>query len=133
MIAGLDDVAGKIELAIESTIYNDTTHAVTMQVRLRNTSRDSIRAPLRVLVTRLTSQFGVPHVVGADNGGDGVGSVWDFTRFVPGGVLSPNGETQPRTLSFRLERAVGYERFVWAQRQSVVRFDARVFAQKARP
>jgi hypothetical protein len=104
-----------------------------MQVRLRNNSRDTLWAPLRVLVTQLSSQFGVAHVAGADNDRDGVGAVWDFSSLVPAGGLAPNGETAPRTLTFQLERAVGYDRFVWARRQSAVRFDARVFAASRGP
>jgi hypothetical protein len=133
MVAGLEDVGSKVELAIGSTTYDDKAHTVTMQVRLRNNSRDTLRAPIRVLVAQLSSHFGVPHIVGADNDRDGVGALWDFTALVPPGGLPPKGESQPRTLTFQLERAVGYERFVWARRQSAIRFDARVFAAKAKP
>jgi hypothetical protein len=131
-IAGLEDVGGKVELTIGTTTYDDKAHSVTMQVRLRNNSRDTLRTPMKVLVTQLSSQFGVPRIVGSDNARDGVGAVWDFTSLVPQGGLPPRGETQPGTLRFRLEQAVGYERFVWALRQSVVRFDGRVFAGRQR-
>jgi hypothetical protein len=133
MVAELDDASARVELALGATTYDDRTHTVAMQVRLRNNSRDTLRAPLRVLVTQLSSQFGVAHVAGADNDRDGVGAVWDFSSLVPAGGLAPNGETAPRTLTFQLERAVGYDRFVWARRQSAVRFDARVFAASRGP
>ena len=133
MVADLADVGAKVELALGATTYDDKAHTVTMQVRLRNTSRDTVRAPVKMLVTQLSSQFGVPHVSGADNDRDGVGAVWDFSSLIPPGGLAPNAESEPRTLEFRLQSAVGYDRFVWARRQSVVRFDARVFAGKQKP
>jgi hypothetical protein len=134
MVADLSDAGAKVELAFGATTYDDKAHTVAMQVRLRNTSRDTLRAPLRLLVTQLSSQFGVPHVVGADNARDGVGAVWDFSSLVPAVGLPPNGETASRTLTFQLEQAVGYAQFVWARRQSAIRFDARVFAAgKAMP
>ena len=132
MVADLDDVGAKVELALGATTYDDKAHTVTMQVRLRNTSRDTLRAPLRVLVTQLSSQFGAPRVSGADNDRDGVGAVWDFSSLIPPAGLAPNAVTEPRTLRFQLESAVGYDRFVWARRQSAVRFDARVFAAKTK-
>jgi hypothetical protein len=92
-----------------------------------------LRAPVRLLVTQLSSQFGVPRVSGAENDRDGVGAVWDFSSLIPSGQLAPNAESEPRTLRFKLESAVGYDRFVWARRQSAVRFDARVFAGKQKP
>lgn len=130
MVADLVDVGGKIELLIADATYDDKTHAVTMQLKLRNTSRDTLRAPLRVLVTQLSSQFGVPKVQGADNDRDGVGAVWDFSSLIRRGGLAPGGESEARTLSFQLENAVGYDRFVWVRRQSAIRFDARVLAGK---
>jgi len=133
MVADLDDVGAKVELALEGTTYDDRAHTIAMQVRLRNNSRDTLRAPLRLLVTQLSSQFGIAHVAGADNDRDGVGAVWDLSSLVPVGGLAPNAVTAPRTVTFQLERAVGYERFVWLRRQSAVRFDARVFAAKAKP
>lgn len=130
MIAGLEDVSAKVGLVIDSMAYDDKAHTVRMMVRLRNNSRDTLRAPLRVLVTQLSSQLGEPHVVRADNDRDGVGAVWDMSALVPPSGLVPAGETQPRVLEFRLDHAVGYDRFVWARRQSAVRFDARVLAGK---
>jgi hypothetical protein len=130
MVAGLDDVGAKVELVLGPMTYDDTKHAVTMQARLRNTSRDTLYAPLRVLVTQLSSQFGVPHVAGADNDRVGVGAVWNFSSLIPSRGLTPNGESEARTLRFQLDSAVGYNRFVWVRRQSAVRFDARVLAAK---
>jgi hypothetical protein len=86
----------------------------------------STATPCASLGTRPTAQTCGP----PDAPRDGVGALWDLTASMPPGGLPPNAETQSRTLTFRLERAVGYDRFLWAQRQSAVRFEARVFAAK---
>jgi hypothetical protein len=130
MVSGLDDVGSKVQLMIGAMTYDDRTHAVTMQVKLRNVSRDTLRAPLRLLVTQLTSQFGVPRIMGADNNRGGVGAVWDFSSLIPRAGLAPNGESEARTLRFQLDSANGYERFVWVRRQSAIQFNARALSAK---
>ena len=70
--------------------------------RLRNTSKDTVRAPLKVRVIALTSQLGVPTIIGADNGVTTIGAIWDVGATVPATGLLPDSASAPRTLTFRL-------------------------------
>jgi hypothetical protein len=59
-----------------------------------------------------------------------VGATVDFSDALRGGALAPDAETEPVTLMFRLDEAVGYERFAWATRPIPVRFAARVLSKR---
>jgi hypothetical protein len=101
-LAELDDITDNLSLEAQSTSYDRSTNTLTLIARLRNTSRVTVRAPVKVRVSTLSSQLGVPAVVGAANGVTTIGAIWDFGSTVPAGGLLPDSTTAPRTLTFHL-------------------------------
>jgi hypothetical protein len=101
-LAELPDITDEVTLEPRSTSYDRATGALTLTASLRNTSTDTVRAPVKVRVIALTSELGVPRVVGADNGVTTIGAIWDLSSTVPPVGLLPDSTTAPRTLTFRL-------------------------------
>ena len=87
---------------MRSESFDRAAGTITVVARLRNTSKSMLRPPLKVRVVQLTSQLGVPAIVGSESGGAGVGAIWDFGRTVPAAGLAPDSATATRTLTFRL-------------------------------
>jgi hypothetical protein len=101
-LADLADVTDDLTLETQSTAYDRSTNTLTVTARIRNTSRDTVHAPLKARVISLTSQLGVPSVVGAANGLSTTGAIWDFGNTIGSRGLLPDSATAPRTLRFRL-------------------------------
>src|SRR5205823_808908 len=89
-LAELDDITDKVGLDAQSTGFDRSTGTVTFVGRLRNTSRETVRSPVKARVTSLTSQLGVPAVVGAANGNSAVGAIWDLSSSIPRSGLLPD-------------------------------------------
>jgi hypothetical protein len=101
ILAGLDDITEKVTLAVQSNRYDRNTNTVSITARLKNNSRETLRAPIRVRVTSLTSQLGVPALQGADNGLRGVGAILDLSSLIPAGGLLPDSVSAPKAFNFR--------------------------------
>lgn len=101
-LAELDDVTDNVILETQSTNYDRATNTLTLTARLRNTSKVTVRAPLKARVIALTSELGVAAIAGAANGVTTVGAIWDFGSMVPAAGLPPDSTTATRTLTFRL-------------------------------
>ncbi|HEY3119626.1 MAG TPA: sialidase family protein, partial [Vicinamibacteria bacterium] len=101
-LSGLEDVSQKLMLENVGQPRLDESGLLTMTVRLKNTSKETLAAPLKMRLLALRSELGEPSVANADNGLDGAGATWDFTPELPGGLLAPGAATQPKTLRFRL-------------------------------
>jgi len=133
-LAELDDITDKVGLDAQSTGFDRSTGTVTFVARLRNTSTETVRAPVKVRVTSLTSQLGVPAVVGATNGAGTVGAIWDFSSLIPKNGLSPDSAAAPKTLTFRLSdiRGIRHARQSGGFASGLVRFDARVYGRTSK-
>jgi hypothetical protein len=130
-LADLDDITNKVKLEAESTSYDRTTNTLTLTARLRNSSKVTVRGPLKVRVITLTSQLGVPSVVGAENGVTTIGAIWDFGTTVPAFGLLPDSAIAPRILTFRLSdlRPIRLVRESPGFTSGLVHFDARVYGK----
>lgn len=98
----LDDVTQRVILEATSTTYDRPSNTATVVVRLKNTSADTIRGPLKARVLTLRSPIGVPAIVGADNGAPGPGAVWDLTSLLTDERLPPGGVSRTKPLRFTL-------------------------------
>jgi hypothetical protein len=132
-LAQLDDVTDKMTLEARSTSFDRATGTLTLTARLRNTSREAIRGPVKVRVTRLASQLGVPSIVGAVNGISGTGAILDFDATIPRSGLLPDSAGAPRALTFRLTdvRPLRPSRQSPGFTSGLVQFDVRVYGKGA--
>jgi hypothetical protein len=131
-LADLDDVTQQVSLQARSTSFDRATGALTLTARLRNTSKEIIRRPVRVRVTRMTSQLGVPSVVGAANGITTTGAIWDFDAVIPQAGLLPDSATAARALTFRLSdvRPLRPTRQSPGFTSGLIQFDVRVYGKQ---
>src|SRR5205807_1951565 len=68
---------------------------------IKNTSTQTIYAPMRVEVASITSASGRVTVANADNGGTGAGAVWDYsTKLGSDNALTSNEVSASRTVKF---------------------------------
>jgi hypothetical protein len=101
-LASLVDVSDKIAMVVGREGFDRSTGHVTFTIRLRNTSTDTLRAPLKLRLISLEGTYGAASVVGADNSMNGVGAVWDLASLVDAGVLGPGKESREKVLTFKL-------------------------------
>jgi hypothetical protein len=101
-LAGFEDVSGRVRLALSKTAHDTATHTMSVDVRLRNVSDSNLAGTLKFLVTELSSIAGTPHLLGAENGKEGVGAVLDFTGTLPNGSLAPGEESRPVRIRARV-------------------------------
>jgi len=101
-LTALDDATDKITLHLTNTFYDRSSNELTVVAELKNTSKDTLRAPVKVRVLRIESQVGVPVLLGADNGQAGAGAVLDFSSVLHNGWLLPDSTSGLKRLLFRL-------------------------------
>ena len=75
---------------------------VTLTARLKNTSKDTLRGPVKVRVLTVGSEIAVARVANADNGVTGPGAVWDFSSTIPAAGLLPDSSAAAKDLVFTL-------------------------------
>jgi len=92
-LSALDDVTSKAEMEVVDSSYDRLKNEGVLSIRLKNTSKDTIVAPLKVRALSLTSELGIVHVVNAENRATGDGAVWDFTEVLENGLLTPGDVT----------------------------------------
>jgi len=101
-LAALTDVSGEVQLKIVSSKYDRESNAVLLGIRLQNSSRESIRGPVKLRLVNVSSTIGNPSAANADNELTRPGAVWDFSSLLTENVLKP-GETSPvRQLVFHI-------------------------------
>ena len=131
-LADLDDVTDKLTVDVRATNYDRLTGTLTLSARLKNTSKDVVRAPLKARVINLSSQLAVPTIVGAANGVSGVGAIWDWSDAIPAGGLLPDSLSSARTLRFHLSdlRPIRRPRQPGGGLSGLVRFDTRIYGAR---
>jgi len=94
-LARLQDVSSLTALGVEHTDYDGAPGVVTIEARLRNTSKDTIRGPLYLRVLDLWSEFGEARLTEARHGDAGTGAVLPISDAVPDGGLAPDERSDP--------------------------------------
>ena len=130
-LAQFADVTGKIGLELSQTFYDRATNTVTVAVKLKNTSKDTIVAPVKLRAVGLRSDLGLPSAEQAENGVRGVGAVWDFSSVIPANGLKPNETSAEKRLAFKLtdQRPLRQGKTF---KFGLIEIDARVLAKGAR-
>ena len=101
-LSALDEVSGQVKIEVVNRTFDQRTGMLSMRVRLRNASRDTVLSPVKLRARTLESQLGVAEVIGADNGEKGTAALWDLSSLLPNGVLLPGARSQERAMEFRL-------------------------------
>ncbi len=102
-LATLNDVSERVIVKYTNPTYDARTGRLTVDLQLQNTSEDTILLPLKLRVIALTSAgMGVPTIVGADNGMDGAGAVWDLEKMLVDQKLKPKEKSLVRRLEFHI-------------------------------
>jgi hypothetical protein len=101
-LADLDDIADKLKLEVDNTDFDAAKNLVTLTVRLKNTSKETVIGPVKGRVRRTWSGVGSVAIVDADNHLAGEGAVWDFSSLLNSGQLKPEESSQTRKLVFQL-------------------------------
>ena len=101
-LAQLDDVSENVVFELSEVSYDRAKQLLSATVRLKNTSKDTVRGPVRARVIALSSELGRPEVVNADNKQPAGGAVFDFGDLLPQGTLKPGEVSGSRRLEFRV-------------------------------
>ena len=89
-LAELDDLSASTMLELAGCNYERNGNILSCNARLKNTSKESLAGPLRLRVISLRSELGEPKILNADNGQDGTGAVWSFSKDIKPGESSPS-------------------------------------------
>jgi hypothetical protein len=101
--ANLQDVSERVILRYMNPNYEAKTGRVSVDVQVQNISENTLLAPLKLRVVAFASAAGgIPGIVGADNGLDGVGAVWDLDQILIDQKLEPNQRSGVRRVQFRI-------------------------------
>jgi hypothetical protein len=101
-VAFVRDVTDSVRIEFGPWQADSTSHVVTVQARVRNSSRGtSMRSPMTIEVVDVPadSMNAASRVRNADNGRDGLGAVWKFTS-TSGDAIGPGETTAWRELVF---------------------------------
>jgi hypothetical protein len=95
-----DDVGTNIRFEFSNIRFDRASAIISADAYLYNKSDSPIQGPIVVRALRVTSGLGRVSVVGADNGLEGQGAVWDFSSQLEGGVLAARMRSGPKHLGF---------------------------------
>lgn len=91
-LSGYTDESSKVSLEFNGASYDRSTHVLSIDAYLVNTSSTDLSGPLKLRAISITSKMGALAARNSDNGAPGAGAVWDLTGLLDGGVLKA-GET----------------------------------------
>jgi hypothetical protein len=126
-LATLTDATDQVMIEVTGATYDRGSGTASAQLRLKNTSKDTIVGPVKARVVALNSDLGVPQIVGADNGTGRAGAIFDLTALIAGGRLLPDSVSAPRTLTVRLSDVRPFKQGQLLK-FGLVALDARVYA-----
>jgi hypothetical protein len=98
---GLSDVSGRLTVVLGSPRLEKRTSTISMEVAVKNTSKEAVAGPIKVKLLSVRSALGAPEVVTTDNGKNGPGAVWDFTSLLDGGRLEAGKQSKTKKVTFR--------------------------------
>jgi len=104
-LQNLEDLSQKVTLQFSNVSYDPSSRKAITDLRIHNTSSDTLAAPLKLRVLILRSAFGVPTILNSDNREKGVGSVLDFSSLMKGDRLLPKEKTAAKRIEFQLSDA----------------------------
>jgi hypothetical protein len=100
--AAFDDLSRMATVRYASLRYDPATSTITADACVVNTSKDTVLSAIKLRVLRFGSQVGTAEILNADSGGNGAGSVFDFSDLLEGGALKPGEQSKPKRIQFRI-------------------------------
>ncbi len=101
-LAEMTDATQKAFLLFGRPIYDRSSHTVTVDAVLENTSKEPLRGPIKLRILSLDSRLGQISVANSNNGMTKAGAVWDFTEQLENGILNEGKRSRPKRLELRL-------------------------------
>jgi hypothetical protein len=101
-LSSLQEIADLVSLDIKGVDYDTRHQTLSLQASLRNKSKDDVRGRLVVRILSLTSQAGSVTITNAENGADGPGATFDFSKLASPEGLKPKASTDAKTINFAL-------------------------------
>lgn len=96
------DSTAKVTLEMTNASWQPAKGVVVVEAWLVNTSRETIKGPVKVRVLSLRSNVGIPRILNAENGRTGTGAVWSFSGTLKEGKLNPGERGERIPLEFAL-------------------------------
>jgi photosystem II stability/assembly factor-like uncharacterized protein len=124
-LASLAEVTGNLAVEFTEAFFDRAASTASVRVRLKNTSNESVRGPIKVRVISLKSELGVVRIMGVSAGG--VGSVIDFTPQLKTGELKPGDVSGEKMLTFKLTDLRSFKQGQQL-RSGLVELDTRIYA-----
>jgi hypothetical protein len=131
-LSELKDVSGDVDLKIVSSNYDRGSNKVALGVRLKNSSKKSIRGPVKLRLVNISSAIGSPSAVNADNQLAQPGAVWDFSPLLKDNVLKPDETSAVKQLLFRVDHPRDFFEGK-SLHYDLLKFDIRMLAAGAEP
>lgn len=124
-LAKLDDISGSAFLELTNCGSERASNVISCSARLKNTSKEILKGPLKLRVIALKSELGEPRIINADNGRNGVGAVWDFSALVKKDSLAPGESSDSKQLRFQIANRRPFRQGNYVK-STFVTIDARV-------
>jgi hypothetical protein len=99
----LKNISSALEAQYVSSAWDPRTGILSWEHRFLNTSTDTIFGPLRLRITRLESDLGIPSLLFADGRKGWAGSVIDFPSTIASNGLAPGAMTATQRLQVKLD------------------------------
>lgn len=98
----MTNVSDRVSLRISEESYDRREDLVTIGMRLRNNSRDTIHGPVKLRILELTGRLGSMRILGSENGLESEGAVLDLSGGLPVGLLPPGEESDVVRIQVRV-------------------------------
>jgi hypothetical protein len=127
-LADLRDITPRVALEMLNVRYDQSRGVVTGELRISNSSTDTIRGPFWVRVLQARSMWGTLAAVSVDGGAASENAVVDFAASVPKGYLAPGEVSSVRPFTVTLKDPKHIDPVSRADK-SLVTLRAKVFAR----
>jgi hypothetical protein len=100
----MDEITDRVTVNIANVQFDRATQDITADVYVANTSSKTLKGPIMLRLTRVSSRVGVPSLVGSSNAraDETADDIIDYTKQLHGNTLGPNERSLPSRLSFHI-------------------------------
>jgi hypothetical protein len=125
-LAGMENVTSKLNLRATQSEWEPKSRSITLAFQFTNTSKDTIRGPLRMRLTNLRGDLGNPVLDLPAGRQRGSGALVDLEGLIPESGLLPGATSEKKQLVVRFDPFLDATGYGW---EYLVSYTARVFAK----